>query len=155
MREKIDQGRERQDAKQSALITDCRGLYDAVSRSQTAGLGLAEKRTAIEALSIKQICEESSVALKWVNSDRQLADILTKIGVLPDNIDRVLATNKWKIVFDPQFTSAKNIRKQKREMHFKNKAKEKINDASTEDSGDEDKDDDGYYGYIPKKYADP
>ena len=40
---KIDQGQELKGSRQSALITDCRGLYDAVSRSQTAGLGLAEK----------------------------------------------------------------------------------------------------------------
>ena len=143
---KIDQDQELRGSTQSALITDCRGLYDAVNRSQTAGLGLTEKRTAIEALSIRQICEESNVCLKWVNSDRQLADILTKIGVLPDNLDRVMATNKWKIVFDSNFTSAKNVRKQIREKHFKNKAV-KVIDEEKDDDADE------YFGHIPRPYT--
>ena len=146
---KIDQDLELRGSKASALITDCRGLYDAVNRSQTAGLGLAEKRTAIEALSIRQICEESNVLLKWVNSDRQLADILTKIGVLPDNLDKVMATNKWKIVYDSTFTSAKNIRKQVREKYFKNKAKQE------NDHNDKDDDQDEYFGHRPKPYAFP
>ena len=84
------------------------------------GLGLTEKRTAIEALSVKQIIDSTHIQVKWVNSDRQLADSLTKIGVLPENLDRALKTNKWRIVFDATFTSAKNLRKQKREGHFRN-----------------------------------
>ena len=70
----------------ACLVTDCKGLFDAVNRSQSAGLGLSEKRTAIEALSIRQICGASNVQVKWVNSDRQLADILTKQGVLTEKL---------------------------------------------------------------------
>ena len=84
------------------------------------GLGLTEKRTAIEALSIKQIIDSTHIQVKWVNSDRQLADILTKQGVLPDNLDRALKTNKWRIVLDATFTSVKNLRTQKREGHVRN-----------------------------------
>ena len=51
--------------------------------------------------------------MKWVNSDRQLADVLTKQGVLTENLDRALQSNEWRIVFDSSFTSAKNLRKQK------------------------------------------
>ena len=116
---KIDQDFELTKAPTSGLITDCKGLFDAVNRSQSAGLGLSEKRTAIEALSIRQICSVSNVSVKWVNSDRQLADILTKQGVLTENMDRALRTNQWRIVFDSTFTSAKNLRKQKRDNHFK------------------------------------
>ena len=84
------------------------------------GLGLTEKRTAFEAPSIKQIIDSTHIHVKWVNSDRQLAYILTKQGVLPENIDRALKSNKWRIVVDATFTSAKNLRKQRREGHFKN-----------------------------------
>ena len=59
--------------------------------------------------------------VRWVNSDRQLADILTKVGVLPDNIDRALKTTEWRIIYDESFTSAKNLRKMKRDVHFKRK----------------------------------
>ena len=77
---KLDQDAVLKDAPLSCLVTDCKGLFDAVNRSQSAGLGLSEKRTAIEALSIRQITTASNVSVKWVNSDRQLADILTKTG---------------------------------------------------------------------------
>ena len=39
----------------SCLITDCKGLFDVVNRSQSSGLGLAEKEQPLEALSIRQI----------------------------------------------------------------------------------------------------
>ena len=118
---KLDQDGVLKQAPESCLITDCKGLFDAVNRNQSAGLGLSEKRTAIECLSIRQITAESNVTVKWVNSDRQVADILTKQGVMTENIDRVLR-GTWKIVFDETFTSAKNLRKQNREGrsgHFK------------------------------------
>ena len=81
--------------------------------------GLSEKRTAIEALSIRQICAASNVSVKWVNSDWQLADILTKQSVLTESLDRALKTNLWRIVYDSSFTSAKNLRKLQRDGHFK------------------------------------
>ena len=113
-RHKLDQDEKLKHAAESCLITDCKGLFDAVNRNQSAGLGLSEKRTAIECLPIRQITAESGVTVRWVNSDRQVADILTKQGVLTENIDRVLR-GTWKIAFDETFTSAKNLRKQNRE----------------------------------------
>ena len=116
---KIDQDSILNEAPKCCLVTDCKGLFDAVNRSQSSGLGLSEKRTAIEALSIRQITAASNVAVKWVNSDRQLADILTKQGVIPENLDRALRSGQWRIIFDENFTSAKNLRKQARSGHFK------------------------------------
>ena len=40
---KIDQDSLLKQAPQACLVTDCKGLLDAVSRSQSAGLGLSEK----------------------------------------------------------------------------------------------------------------
>ena len=119
---KVDQDQELSKAPKAALVTDCKGLFDSVNRSQSAGLGLSEKRTAIEVLSIRQICSMSNVTVKWVNSDRQLADILTKQGVSTDNLDRALKTNQWNIVYDENSTSAKNPRKQARDGHFRGHA---------------------------------
>ena len=103
----------------SCLITDCKSLFDAVNRSQSMGLGVNRTRTAIEALSIKHIIDLTSVQAKWVNSDRQLADILTKIGVLQENLDRALKSNTWMIVFGSTFTSAKDLHRQRSEGHFR------------------------------------
>ena len=134
-RPKLDQDETLKHAPEACLITDCKGLFDAVNRNQSAGLGLSEKRTAIECLSIRQITAETGVTVKWVNSDRQVADILTKVGVLTENIDRVLR-GTWKIVFDETFTSAKNLRKQNREArsgHFKKIQKPKETSKDNQD----------------------
>ena len=51
-------------APNACLVTDCKSLFDAVNRNQSAGLGLSEKRTAIESLSIKHIISTTKVAVK-------------------------------------------------------------------------------------------
>ena len=67
---RLDQDENLTNAPSACLVTDCKSLFDAVNRNQSAGLGLAEKRTAIECLAIKQITSTSNVAVKWVTSDR-------------------------------------------------------------------------------------
>ena len=63
---------------ESIVVTDCKSLYDALARSESQGLGLQEKRTAIEVAATRQQMEATGLQCKWVNSDRQLADSLTK-----------------------------------------------------------------------------
>ena len=60
------------------VITDCKSLYDALEKSESAGLGLAEKRTAIEVTATRETMRETGITTRWVNSDRQVADVLTK-----------------------------------------------------------------------------
>ena len=38
----------------AALVLDCRGVYDALARSASARLGLADKKSGLEALALKQ-----------------------------------------------------------------------------------------------------
>ena len=61
----------------------------------------------------------TNIATKWVNSDRQLADVLTKPQVPTINCLTLQRTGRWKIVFDETFTSAKKRRKEARDGHFK------------------------------------
>ena len=63
----------------------------------------------------------TGINTRWVNSDRQLADVLTKPTAPSASIHRLQQTGRWKIVWDADFTSAKNIRKEKRDKHFKGK----------------------------------
>ena len=63
----------------------------------------------------------TGIKTRWVNSDRQLADVLTKPTAPSASIHRLQQTGRWKIVWDADFTSAKNIRKEKRDNHFKGK----------------------------------
>ena len=76
-------------------------------------MNLAEKRTAIEVVACKQRVQEIGVDVVWVNSDRQLADGLTKPG-LSGALVRFMRHQQWKLVHDPTFTSAKKVRARKR-----------------------------------------
>ena len=101
------------------VITDCKSLYDALERSESAGLGLSEKRTAIEVTATREVMRETGISTRWVNSDRQIADVLTKPQVPAHNLQALQSTGRWKIVFDDQFTSAKKLRKAARDANLK------------------------------------
>ena len=45
---------EKIDSRKSYLTTDCKSLFDAVTRIETSGLHLIEKLTALETLSLKE-----------------------------------------------------------------------------------------------------
>lgn len=62
----------------SAAVTDCRALYDAVYRETIQQA--QDKRVAIEGLIIKQTLKETKTVWRWVSSERQLADGLTKVA---------------------------------------------------------------------------
>ena len=100
-------------------ITGCKSLYDALERSESAGLGLSEKRTAIEVTATRDVMRETGISTRWVNSDRQIADVLTKPQVPAHNLQALQSTGRWKIVFDDQFTSAKKLRKAARDATLK------------------------------------
>ena len=93
----------------SVLILDCKNLYDAMSRIETSGLQLEEKRTAIEVLSIRERTKHTNILVKWVDSDQQLADNLSK-PLKYDHLQEVLKKGSLSIVFDPDFVSAKKKR---------------------------------------------
>lgn len=60
----------------SLAATDCKSLYDLVTR--TAMPNCSEFRTQLNARAIKDLLAEG-VSLRWVHSGAQLADSLTKI----------------------------------------------------------------------------
>ena len=62
----------------SPVITDAKSLYDALERSESSTRNLAKRRTAIEVAAIKQWLEHGFIYTGWVNSNRQMADGLTK-----------------------------------------------------------------------------
>ena len=101
------------------VITDCKSMYGALARSESAGLGLQEKRTAIEVAATRDTMRETGIRTRWVNSDRQIADVLTKPQVPNHSLLAMQSTGRWKIVFDDNFTSAKKLRKQARDASLK------------------------------------
>ena len=62
----------------AAFVLDSRGVYDALARSESACLGLKDKRSGLEALSLKRSLEETQCGLRWTHSAAQLADCMTK-----------------------------------------------------------------------------
>ena len=99
------------------IITDCKSLYDAVARSESLALGLTDRQSSIEVAATRQQIQATDVETHWVNSERQLADVLTK-SMAADNLKKWLRTGQWKIVFDKNFTSAKKVKKARKNAHF-------------------------------------
>ena len=65
---------------ESGLIVDARNIYDGLSRVESSGLQMEEKRTAIGLLAIKERLHQAAVDLKWVDGEQEHADGLTKSG---------------------------------------------------------------------------
>ncbi len=65
-----------QEIDESIAATDCKSLYDLVTR--TAPPNCSEFRTQLQARAIKNLMSEG-IKLRWVHSGAQLADALTKI----------------------------------------------------------------------------
>ena len=93
-------------ASRGLLITDAKSIYDAITRSETQGLGLQEKQSALELLGVKEQIQRDGTDLCWVHSQAQLADGLTKVGARPV-IEKFLEEQLWACKYDPAFESAK------------------------------------------------
>ena len=62
------------------LITDSRGIFDALTRSDSPQLRLRSSRTSEEARGIKEQCAISDARIHWVNTSTMLANSLTQTG---------------------------------------------------------------------------
>ena len=96
------------------LVTDARSLYDVVQKGTqtTSGLGLREKYSVLDMLSVLQRLELGHTSTRWVHSNAQLADGLTK-HIPNSSLVRVLTEGTWTLVDDPSFTSAKKLKQQR------------------------------------------
>ena len=94
------------------VCTDSRGGYDAVELNESPLLGLSNMRAALQAYQLRANLRRSAGELRWVASDFDLGDGLTKkrpdcrVGLL-----KLLRSGLWCIRFDPQFASARKNKK--------------------------------------------
>ena len=88
------------------VITDAKSLFDPLERSDSSTRNLTERRTAIEVTAIRQRLEHGFINTAWVNSDRQMADGLTKPQTAWKLLE-IMSAGKWKIVWDETFESAR------------------------------------------------
>ena len=93
----------------AALVHDSRGVYDALARSQSACLGLKDKRSGLEALSLKRPLVGTQCGLRWTHAAAQLADCMTKGSEDAQKPFELLKRRgwKWRLVYDPSITSAR------------------------------------------------
>ena len=89
----------------SPVITDSKGLFDA-SRSASSGLGISEKRTAIEVKIINERMDASCGYWAWTSAAQQVADGLTKVSSRQAPAD-LLRRGTHALKYDPNFVAGK------------------------------------------------
>eukprot|EP00435_Cladocopium_sp_Y103_P032092 s331_g8.t1 len=95
-----------------AMVTDCKGLYDAVQRETIQQA--TDKRVAIEGLLIKDMLKDLKCQWRWVSSERQLADGMTKVGARQAFVERFKG-GYIQLVADETYQAAKRKSKADRE----------------------------------------
>ena len=93
------------------LMTDARNLYDKLHRATPTVKG-AEKRSSIEAISLRENLDHSKTDLHWVNGGAMLANPLTKTQEKGQFWLFLELGQRWKIVHDERFQSEKKRRKE-------------------------------------------
>ena len=94
------------------VCTDSRGGYDAVELNESPLLGLTNMRAALQALQLRENMFRSGCELRWLASDYDLGDALTKRRAqCREGLIKYLRTFLWSIAFDPEFIAAKKNRK--------------------------------------------
>ena len=99
------------------LITDSRGIFDALTRSESPQHRLRSSRTGEEARGRKEQCAVSNARIHWVNTLTMLADSLTKPGYPARAVmESFLVKRRWRWTFDPTFLSPANVGKQEEHL---------------------------------------
>ena len=94
----------------AVLVTDSTNVFDKMRSTVYVPKG-PEHRTALEMIGLKEALVETDLVLRWVHSDAQLANSLTKEGE-GHQLERFYQLQQhWRIVEDPLMQSAKNRRK--------------------------------------------
>ena len=90
----------------TALVTDAKGLYDLLVKQELQPSSGADKRTAIEVLVAQDKLLCTGAKVKWVSSELQFADGMTKTAAAQLLAQR-LRTHRTRITPDSNFTAAK------------------------------------------------
>lgn len=93
------------------LVTDSRNVYDKLATEVVVAKG-AEKRVDVTLMRLKESQNVNQVLVRWVHSDAQLANGLTKARELRQLLLYYNMGQHWKIVEDPTMSSARK-RKEK------------------------------------------
>ena len=92
----------------AAMIIDAKAVYDVLDRDTvlSATVGIKDKYSALELAALQQHISQQGTLVLWCDSDRQLADGLTKSSK-QEVIKSFLITGTWRLRMDGAFISAK------------------------------------------------
>ena len=88
------------------VVTDSRNVYDKLETEMLVVKG-AEKRTNLELLALKEAQWNTGVVVRWVHSEAQLANSLTKANGLREYELFHKMGHKWRLVEDENMMSAR------------------------------------------------
>ena len=88
------------------VISDSRNVYDKL-QTEVVTIKGAEKRSNIELLSLKEAQHRTQVQVRWVHSEAQLSNALTKAGGGRELELYYRMGHQWRIVEDAQMRSAR------------------------------------------------
>ncbi len=100
----VKECQERLKEEKCAIVTDCKALYDTLKRANIQGT--QDKRVAVECLVINQTLKDAGAELRWVSSERQIADGLTKLSARQNFIEQ-LKGGYIPLIYDEDFKAAK------------------------------------------------
>ena len=110
------------------VIVDANSLYDTLA-SRTQPLQLQEK-TALELLAYVRNTHSNNTATRWVHSEANVADGLTK-SAATKIISEFMLTSEWSLVYDDQLMSAKK-RKTQRLSPLENRVENNFHNTALE-----------------------
>ena len=88
------------------LVTDSRNVYDKLQTEVLTVKG-AEKKANLELLGLKESQQQTGVIVRWVHSEAQLGNSLTKSGGSKEIEMFYSMGHRWRIVEDDQMRSAR------------------------------------------------
>ena len=92
-------------------ITDSKNLFDKLNKETPVVKG-AERRADIEALALKESSNRTGMMLRWVHSDAQLGNSLTKQNEKHQALLFLKMNQCWRIIYDENMTSARRRKSQ-------------------------------------------
>ena len=103
------------------LVTDAKALYDSYHR-ETLISSATDRRISLEIRVVKQQLQSVAGTMRWVSSERQLADGLTKESTRQSLGDR-LRHSKIKFLWDPDYVAAKKKPLEERNSNLQESSK--------------------------------
>ena len=117
------------------VVTDAKALYDSYYKEGAGSVSQSvDKRTGLEIKVAKEQLMSLSGTLRWISSERQFADGLTKASARALLAER-LRYGKIKFVWDPSYTAAKkkdrHAREESRNEFAESKVTKRKKDSTT------------------------